>query len=47
MAIPSPVAMLGLVVAEYTAPTPPVASSVTRDRKVSIFPVSGSRMYAP
>ena len=44
MAMPSPVAMLGLVVELYTAPQPPVQSTVTRERKVSIFRVSGSRM---
>ena len=33
--------MVGLVVVLYTAPTPPVAITVTRDRNVSTKPVSG------
>ena len=40
MAMPSPVAMSGLVVVRYTEPMPPVGMSVTRDRKVSTLPVS-------
>ena len=47
IAMPSPVAMSGLVVVAYTAPIPPVAIRVIRLRKVSIFWVVGLRIYAP
>ncbi len=35
MAMPSPVAMSGLVVYRYTLPAPPVASTVWRAEKVT------------
>ena len=39
MAMPSPVAIVGLVVFLYTCPVPPVQSTVTLASMVSIWPV--------